>query len=76
MRLDNIGIVTERVGTMSESEMQAELKRLRSENATLKNKRGLSRSVEKGAVSLYGIGRDLSQWLKEDPQFAALWAGS
>ena len=45
---------------MSEQELQAEIDRLRAENEKLKNKgvRGLSLKVsEKGAVSLYGIGR-------------------
>ncbi len=45
---------------MSETDMQAELERLRAENARLKNKDtgGLSLKVsEKGAVSLYGMGR-------------------
>jgi hypothetical protein len=45
---------------MSESEMQAELERLRAENAQLKSKDkgGLSLKVsEKGGVSLYGMGR-------------------
>jgi hypothetical protein len=45
---------------MSESEMQAELERLRAENAQLKSKDkgGLTLKVsEKGGVSLYGIGR-------------------
>jgi hypothetical protein len=45
---------------MSESELKAELERLRAENAQLKNKNtgGLSLKVsEKGAVSLYGMGR-------------------
>ena len=45
---------------MSESEMQAELERLRAENAQLKSKdkSGLSLKVsEKGGVSLYGMGR-------------------
>jgi hypothetical protein len=57
---------------MSESEMKAELERLRAENAQLKNKKtaGLSFKVsEKGAVSLYGMGRFpvtlyKEQWLK------------
>jgi len=43
---------------MSETEMQAELERLRAENAKLKNKDkgGISLKVsEKGAVSLYGM---------------------
>jgi len=45
---------------MSEQELQAEIERLRAENEKLKNKsvRGLSLKVsEKGAVSLYGVGR-------------------
>jgi hypothetical protein len=45
---------------MSDSAMQAELERLRAENAQLKNKdkSGLTLKVsEKGAVSLYGMGR-------------------
>jgi hypothetical protein len=57
---------------MSESEMKAELERLRAENARLKNKGadGLSLKVsEKGAVSLYGMGRFpvtlyKEQWLR------------
>jgi hypothetical protein len=45
---------------MSDMDMQAELERLRAENAQLKNKDkgGLTLKVsEKGAVSLYGMGR-------------------
>ncbi len=45
---------------MSEQELQSEIERLRAENEKLKNKgvRRLSLKVsEKGAVSLYGIGR-------------------
>ena len=45
---------------MSEEDLRAELEKLRAENEQLKNKitRGLSLKVsEKGAVSLYGIGR-------------------
>jgi len=45
---------------MNEAEMKAELERLRAENAELKSKdsAGLSLKVsEKGAVSLYGMGR-------------------
>ena len=57
---------------MSDSELQAELERLRAENAQLKNKGagGLSLKVsEKGAVSLYGMGRFpvtlyKEQWLR------------
>ncbi len=45
---------------MSESEMQAELERLRAENAQLKSKDkgGLTLKVsEKGGLSLYGMAR-------------------
>lgn len=45
---------------MADEDLQAEVERLRAENEKLKNKgvRGLSLKVsEKGAVSLYGIGR-------------------
>jgi hypothetical protein len=57
---------------MSQSEMEAELERLRAENAQLKKKEkiGISLKVsEKGAVSLYGMGRFpvtlyKEQWLR------------
>ena len=57
---------------MSKSEMQAELERLRAENTRLKNKDkgGISLKVsEKGAISLYGMGRFpvtlyKEQWLR------------
>ena len=57
---------------MNEAEMKAELERLRAENAKLKSKdsAGLSLKVsEKGAVSLYGMGRFpvtlyKGQWLR------------
>jgi hypothetical protein len=57
---------------MTDAEMQAELERLRAENARLKNKDkgGLTLKVsEKGAVSLYGMGRFpvtlyKEQWLR------------
>jgi hypothetical protein len=57
---------------MNESEMQAELERLRAENAQLKSKGngGISLKVsEKGGVSLYGMGRFpvtlyKEQWLR------------
>ena len=57
---------------MNESEMQAELERLRAENAQLKTKDkvGITLKVsEKGAVSLYGMGRFpvtlyKEQWLR------------
>jgi hypothetical protein len=57
---------------MNEAEMKAELERLRAENAKLKSKdaAGLSLKVsEKGAVSLYGMGRFpvtlyKQQWLR------------
>jgi len=45
---------------MNEAEMKAELERLRAENTKLKSKEavGLSFKVsEKGALSLYGMGR-------------------
>jgi hypothetical protein len=58
--------------TMSDEQMKAELERLRSENAALK--KGASSPVrmkvsEKGAVSVYGMGRFpvtlyKEQWLK------------
>jgi hypothetical protein len=57
---------------MSDEDLKAELERLRSENATLK--KGVSSSIrmkvsEKGAVSVYGMGRFpvtlyKEQWLK------------
>jgi hypothetical protein len=57
---------------MNEAEMKAELERLRAENEKLKSKdsAGLSLKVsEKGAVSLYGMGRFpvtlyKEQWLR------------
>ena len=57
---------------MNEAEMKAELERLQTENAKLKSKgsAGLSLKVsEKGAVSLYGMGRFpvtlyKEQWLR------------
>jgi hypothetical protein len=45
---------------MSSEDIQAELERLRAENAVLKQKRNTSVSMkvsEKGAVSVYGLGR-------------------
>ena len=53
-------------------EMQAELNRLRAENEALKGKRNSAMSMkvsEKGAVSVYGLGRFpvalyQEQWLK------------
>ena len=58
--------------TMSDEELKAELERLRNENAALK--KGASSSIrmkvsEKGAVSIYGMGRFpvtlyKEQWLK------------
>ena len=67
---------------MSDLEMQAELERLRAENAQLKNKDkgGITLKVsEKGAVSLYGMGRFpvtlyKEQWLRilgNAPEIAA-----
>lgn len=45
---------------MNEQELKAELDRLKAENEALKNRgaRGISMKVsEKGAVSIYGLGR-------------------
>lgn len=45
---------------MAEEDVQAELARLRAENEALKQKRSNSVSIkvsEKGAVSVYGLGR-------------------
>jgi hypothetical protein len=45
---------------MATEDIQAELERLRAENETLKQKRNTSVSMkvsEKGAVSVYGLGR-------------------
>ena len=57
---------------MSDEDLKAELEKLRAENDQLKNKgvRGLSLKVsEKGALSLYGVGRFpvtlyKEQWIK------------
>jgi len=57
---------------MADEDVQAELARLRAENEALKQKRGGSTSMkvsEKGAVSVYGLGRFpvtlyQEQWLK------------
>ena len=57
---------------MSENDLQAELERLRAENAALKtrNAKGVSLKVsEKGGVSVYGLGRFpvtlyKEQWLR------------
>jgi hypothetical protein len=57
---------------MNETEMQSELNRLRAENAQLKNKDKASLTLkvsEKGALSLYGMGRFpvtlyKEQWLR------------
>jgi hypothetical protein len=54
---------------MNESEMKAELERLRAENAKLKIKGITLKVSEKGAVSLYGMGRFpvtlyKEQWLR------------
>jgi hypothetical protein len=57
---------------MSDDDLKAEIERLRAENDQLKNRstRGLSLKVsEKGALSLYGVGRFpvtlyKEQWVK------------
>ena len=59
---------------MADNDLQAELERLRAENAALKSKGGSGRSVylkvsEKGGLSVYGLGRFpvtlyQEQWLK------------
>ncbi len=57
---------------MNEEELKAELERLKAENEALKSRgaRGISMKVsEKGAVSIYGLGRFpvtlyKEQWLK------------
>jgi hypothetical protein len=57
---------------MNEQELKAELDRLKAENEALKNRgaRGISMKVsEKGAVSIYGLGRFpvtlyKEQWVK------------
>jgi hypothetical protein len=57
---------------MANDEMQAELERLRAENEALKSKRNSAVSMkvsEKGAVSVYGLGRFpvtlyQEQWIK------------
>jgi hypothetical protein len=56
----------------TEAEMQAELEKLKAENAALKSRgsKGISMKVsEKGGVSIYGLGRFpvtlyLEQWTK------------
>src|SRR5437762_13683779 len=69
----DLGLVASEAGkAMSDEEMKAELERLRNENAALK--KGASTGVrmkvsEKGAVSIYGMGRFpvtlyKEQWLK------------
>jgi hypothetical protein len=57
---------------MADEDVQAELARLRAENEALKQKRNTATSMkvsEKGAVSVYGLGRFpvtlyQEQWLK------------
>lgn len=63
---------THGAATVGEQDIQAELERLRAENAALKNKgtRTVSMKVsEKGGLSVYGLGRFpvtlyKEQWLK------------
>lgn len=60
------------VGVMSDENLQQELERLRAENDALKKRRSSSVSMkvsEKGAVSVYGLGRFpvtlyQEQWIK------------
>ena len=71
---DKLGlVVAEQIGNaMSDEDLKAELERLRNENAALK--KGASSGIrmkvsEKGAVSIYGMGRFpvtlyKEQWLK------------
>jgi hypothetical protein len=67
------GLIAKQIGkAMSDEELKAELERLRNENAALK--KGASSGIrmkvsEKGAVSIYGMGRFpvtlyKEQWLK------------
>jgi hypothetical protein len=69
----DFGLLHDKVGkAMSDEDLKAELERLRNENAALK--KGASSSIrmkvsEKGAVSIYGMGRFpvtlyKEQWLK------------
>jgi hypothetical protein len=69
----DLGLSDKRTGkAMSDEELKAELERLRNENAALK--KGVSSGIrmkvsEKGAVSIYGMGRFpvtlyKEQWLK------------
>jgi hypothetical protein len=68
-----LGLIARQAGiALSDEEMKAELDRLRNENAALKKgaSSGLRMKVsEKGAVSIYGMGRFpvtlyKEQWLK------------
>jgi hypothetical protein len=69
----NLGLSINKLGSaMSDQELKSELERLRNENAALK--KGASTGIrmkvsEKGAVSIYGMGRFpvtlyKEQWLK------------
>jgi hypothetical protein len=72
MELLASGMRYTRGGSMSEEDLKAELERLRNENASLK--KGVATGIrmkvsEKGAVSIYGMGRFpvtlyKEQWLK------------
>jgi hypothetical protein len=71
-RIDGLEQRKQEESKMNEEEMKAELERLRAENAQLKTKEkaGISLKVsDKGAVSLYGMGRFpvtlyKEQWLR------------
>lgn len=54
------GIAPDNLLNMADQDLQAELARLRAENEALKQKRSTAVSMkvsEKGAVSVYGLGR-------------------
>jgi hypothetical protein len=70
--IERMTYASEKGSVMSDEDMKAELERLRSENAALKKEAsdGIRMKVsEKGAVSVYGMGRFpvtlyKEQWLK------------
>jgi len=70
--LIDLVVIAKLGNSMSDEELKAELDRLRSENAALKKGAGMGLRLkvsEKGAVSVYGMGRFpvtlyKEQWLK------------